>query len=60
MFENDSNYLDQHFLIDKSIINALIDASNLKVTENVVEIGPGKGDITDTIARRVNQLLALK
>ena len=59
-FENDTNYLDQHFLIDKSIINALIDASNLKVTENVVEIGPGKGDITDTIARRVNHVTCIE
>ena len=60
LFEQDTNYLDQHFLIDKSIINALIDASNLKVTENVVEIGPGKGDITDTIARRVNHITCIE
>ena len=59
-FENDTNYLDQHFLIDKSIINTLIDSSNLKVTEDVVEIGPGKGDITDTIARRVNHLTCIE
>ena len=48
-FENDINYLDQHFLTDKSIVNALIDASNLKINENVVEIGPGKGNISDTL-----------
>ena len=41
-FENDINYLDQHFLIDKSIINAFIDAAKLSINENVVEIGPGK------------------
>ena len=35
-FENDTNYLDQHFLIDKSIINAFIDASDLKVDENLI------------------------
>lgn len=59
-FVNDINYLDQHFLIDKSIINALIDASNLKVNENVVEIGPGKGNISETIARRVNHLTCVE
>lgn len=59
-FENDINYLDQHFLVDKSIINALIDASNLKVNENIVEIGPGKGQISDTIARRVNHLTCIE
>ena len=59
-FVNDINYYDQHFLIDKTIINAFIDASHLKVNEDVVEIGPGKGDITDTIARRVNHLTCIE
>ena len=59
-FENDIHYLDQHFLEDKSIINALIDASNLKINENVVEIGPGKGQLSDTIARRVNHLTCIE
>ncbi len=59
-FENDINYLDQHFLIDKSIINTFIDACNLKINENVVEIGPGKGEISDTIARRVNHLTCIE
>ena len=59
-FENDINYLDQHFLIDKSIINAFIDACNLRISENVVEIGPGKGEISDTIARRVNHLTCIE
>ena len=59
-FINDTNYLDQHFLIDKSIINTFIDSCNLKINENVVEIGPGKGQITDTIARRVNHLTCIE
>ena len=59
-FINDINYLDQHFLIDKSIINAFIDSANLKINENVVEIGPGKAEISDTIARRVNHLTCIE
>ena len=59
-FINDINYLDQHFLIDKSVINAFIDASNLKINEDVVEIGPGKGEISETIARRVNHLTCIE
>ena len=59
-FVNDIKYLDQHFLVDKSIINAFVDASNLKINENVVEIGPGKGEISDTIARRVNHLTCIE
>ena len=59
-FENDTNYLDQHFLIDKSIINAFVDAAELKINENVVEIGPGKGEISDIIARRVKHLTLIE
>lgn len=59
-FINDINYLDQHFLIDKSVINAFVDASNLKINEDVVEIGPGKGEISETIARRVNHLTCIE
>ena len=59
-FINDTNYLDQHFLIDKAVINAFIDASNLRIDEDVVEIGPGKGEISDTIARRVNHLTCIE
>lgn len=59
-FENDTDYLDQHFLIDRSVINALIDNSNLKVTESVVEIGPGKCEISEIIAKRVGHLTCVE
>jgi len=59
-FENDTNYLDQHFLVNKSIINAFVDEAHLSVEESVVEIGPGKGQISDTIARRVNHLTCIE
>lgn len=59
-FVNDTNYLDQHFLVDKSVMNAFIDACNLNITDNVVEIGPGKGDLSDTIARRVNHITCIE
>ena len=59
-FINDTNYLDQHFLIDKRIINALIDYSRLRIKDEVVEIGPGKGEISDTIARRSKHLTCIE
>ena len=59
-FENDINYLDQHFLIDKSIINKLVDEANISINDNVVEIGPGKGQISDTIARRCGHLTCIE
>ncbi len=59
-FINDTAYFDQHFLIDKRVINTLIDYSRLKITDDVVEIGPGKGEISDTIARRSNHLTCIE
>ena len=59
-FKNDVNYLDQHFLVDKSIINTFIDESNVKITDEVVEIGPGKGEISEILARRSKHLTCIE
>ena len=59
-FVNDTNYLDQHFLVDKSVMNAFLDACNLGIKDVVVEIGPGKGDLSDTIARRAKHLTCIE
>lgn len=59
-FKNDTNYLDQHFLIDKAIINTFIDEANLSVNETVVEIGPGKCVLSDVIARRSKHLTCIE
>lgn len=59
-FENDINYLDQHFLIDKGIINRIVDEANISINDSVVEIGPGKGQISDTIARRSGHLTCIE
>lgn len=59
-FKNDTNYLDQHFLIDKSIFNTFIDEANLSVYERVVEIGPGKCEISDIIAKRSKHLTCIE
>lgn len=59
-FESDTDYLDQHFLVSKSGINAFIDACNLKITDNVVEIGPGKCELTEIIVKKVNHLTCIE
>ena len=59
-FKNDTNYFDQHFLIDKSIMNTFIDEARLSVNETVVEIGPGKGEMSDVFARRSKHLTCIE
>ena len=59
-FKNDTNYLDQHFLVDKAIINAFIDESKLNINQTVVEIGPGKGILSEVIAKRSKHLTCIE
>ena len=59
-FINNTNHFDQHFLIDKSIINTFIDEANLNVNEEVVEIGPGKCVFSDIIAKRSKKLTCIE
>ena len=42
----------QHFLTDKNIIMQIVDAALLLRAEQVVEIGPGKGALTQVLAAR--------
>lgn len=46
MFKNDTDYLDQHFLVDEDIINKYIDFPKFNKNDVVLEIGPGKGTLT--------------
>ena len=43
--------LGQNFLIDKNIINKIIDIIPVK-NKNIIEIGPGKGALTNEILNR--------
>ncbi len=59
-FINDTAYLDQHFLIDKSIINKFVDEANISMEDEVVEIGPGKCEISELIAKRCKHLTCIE
>lgn len=59
-FLNDSNYLDQHFLTDQSVINLFIKSCNLSSSNIVVEVGPGKGTLTKLICPNVKSLTAIE
>lgn len=60
VFVNDSNYLDQHFLIDEKIINDFINLGNFSKEDTVLEIGPGKGVLTKKIASLVKKLYVIE
>lgn len=60
MFYNETDKLDQHFLIDEDVINRFIKEADLKKTDVVVEVGPGKGNISKLIQGKVKKLYLIE
>jgi 16S rRNA (adenine1518-N6/adenine1519-N6)-dimethyltransferase len=52
--------LGQHFLTDRRILVRIADALRLRGGETVVEIGPGRGALTDILADRAGRLIAIE
>ena len=44
--------LGQNFLIDKNIIQKICDSANLNGNNNILEIGPGSGNLTEFILKK--------
>jgi dimethyladenosine transferase len=52
--------LGQHFLHDEQILNRIADAAAPMPGDTVIEIGPGRGALTDILAKRSNRLEAIE
>ncbi len=53
-------YLGQHFLIDNNIANKIVDALDMEKSNSLLEIGPGKGVLTQIIIdRNINPYYAI-
>jgi 16S rRNA (adenine1518-N6/adenine1519-N6)-dimethyltransferase len=52
--------LGQHFLSDRRILGRIADALHLTGSETVLEIGPGRGALTDILAERAGRLIAIE
>ena len=50
----------QHFLTDKSVLKAIVDSVAAHPGDTVIEIGPGRGVLTDELARLPNDLIAIE
>jgi len=50
----------QNFLIDKRIQERIVDACSLDENDTVLEIGPGLGAITELIASKTKQVIAIE
>lgn len=52
--------LGQHFLIDKNIIRKIINAFSPSENDLIVEIGPGKGILTDELVKHSKNLILVE
>jgi len=59
-FINETDKLDQHFLVDQKVIDRFVDEANLSKNDIVVEVGPGKGNISALIADKVKKLYLIE
>lgn len=52
--------LGQHFLSDPRILGRIADALELSPTDTVVEIGPGRGALTELLTQRAGRTVAIE
>ena len=50
----------QHFLFDKNILKKILNCSGVTGEDTVIEIGPGLGTLTNIIAERAKEVIAIE
>lgn len=52
--------LGQHWLIDRKTVRRIADAADIAPDDTVIEVGPGKGALTELLAERASRLIAVE
>jgi len=52
--------LGQHFLVDTSILQTIVEAAELSLEDTVIEIGPGLGILTVELARHASHVIVVE
>ena len=52
--------LGQHFLKDRNILGAIADAAGVGPDDVVIEVGPGRGSLTQVLAERAKRVVAVE
>jgi 16S rRNA (adenine1518-N6/adenine1519-N6)-dimethyltransferase len=58
--QNPKKYLGQNFLIDKSVLESIVDAGEIKKTDHVIEIGPGLGVLTKELSKKARKVTSIE
>ncbi|MBI5422042.1 ribosomal RNA small subunit methyltransferase A [Candidatus Peregrinibacteria bacterium] len=52
--------LGQNFLVDEEIFEHILGAADLKSTDNIIEVGPGTGFLTEQLIEKAHRLIAVE
>jgi 16S rRNA (adenine1518-N6/adenine1519-N6)-dimethyltransferase len=55
-----SKRLGQHFLVDETVLERILDHAHITSTDVVLEIGPGAGTLTRALAQRAQRVIAIE
>lgn len=52
--------LGQNFLIDEKALMKIVESAEIKKEDNIIEIGPGLGTLTEELAKRCDKVIAIE
>ncbi len=52
--------LGQHWLFDKPTLQTIVDTAGINADEAILEIGPGRGSLTELLAQKAKQVFAIE
>ncbi len=52
--------MDQHFMINRKLLERIVSAADIKKGEKVIEIGPGTGNLTRMLAKETENLVVIE
>lgn len=50
----------QHFLVDRNLLDRIVNYADLVPDDNVLEIGPGTGNLTELLAKKAGRVYAVE
>ena len=55
-----NTFMGQHFLVSQKVLDDIVAAADLKKTDTVLEVGPGKGILTEALGKQVKKVVAVE
>lgn len=53
-------HLGQNFLVDEKVFEEILEASNLESADNIIEVGPGTGFLTEHLVKKAAHVTAIE